>query len=235
MHSPAALLPKNTVHASDDLATDRFANALILLPSSKISVSLMLMICPSNASSKTCLSTATATVAAEAAAVAAQEKLQHDHHCHPRSLQVTLKYTARHHWRQLGWRQEQLVQQWNPGSTLYGTVRAPAALPWFWGGCLACMDVIAIPSQTLRQAEFERVARVSVSEEKMERSQKAIELFKFILIKRRKSLCEVLYQANNLSQIVIVSAGLSTDLLFVYLLICWSLIFEIFEDQRSKD
>jgi hypothetical protein len=42
-----------------------------------------------------------------------QEKLQHGHHCHRHSQQVGLKYLARHHWRRLGWWQEQLVQQWH--------------------------------------------------------------------------------------------------------------------------
>jgi hypothetical protein len=68
------------------------------------------MIHRSIASSKTSSSTATATAVVEAAVVAAQEKLQHDHHCHPHSLQAVLKYTAGHHWHQLGWWQEQLVQ-----------------------------------------------------------------------------------------------------------------------------
>jgi hypothetical protein len=53
------------------------------------------------------------------------------------------------------------------------SVRAPAASPWFWGSCLAGMGVIAIPSQTLHQAEFERVVRVSVNEKEMERSQQS--------------------------------------------------------------
>ncbi len=42
-------------------------------------------------------------------------------------------------------------------------------------------------------------------------AKKAIELFKFILINRWESLCEVLYQANYLLQIVILS-GLSVVL-----------------------
>jgi hypothetical protein len=49
---------------------------------------------------------------------------------------------------------------------------AAAALTWFWGGYLARTDVIDISSKTLRQAEFERVARVRVSKAEMEKPKK---------------------------------------------------------------
>jgi hypothetical protein len=53
------------------------------------------------------------------------------------------------------------------------SVPVAAATRWFWGGYLASTDVIAIPSQTPGQAEFDRVARVTVSKAEMERSQKS--------------------------------------------------------------
>jgi hypothetical protein len=94
------------------------------------------------------------------------------------------------------------------------SVPAPAASPWFREGCLAGTDVIAIPSQTPPQAEFERVQELVSVKRRWRDAKKAIELFKFILINRQESLREVLYQANYLSQIVI-SAGLPTDLLHI--------------------
>jgi hypothetical protein len=63
------------------------------------------------------------------------------------------------------------------------------------------------------------VATATTVKRRWKEAKKAIELFKFILINRWESLREVFYQANYLSQIVI-SAGLSTDLLSVNLSIC---------------
>jgi hypothetical protein len=53
-----------------------------------------------------------------------------------------------------------------------------AASPWFWEGCLAGIDVIAISSQTLQQAEFERVTRVSVSKAEMKKPKKQFSCLK---------------------------------------------------------
>jgi hypothetical protein len=169
----------------------------------------------------------------------AQEKLRQDHHCRRHSQQAGLKYPARHHQHWLGWWQEQLEQQWHHSwlhslwnqfeHRLHHLGFGEAA--WLYGHHCHLL------SNSAAGRIWEGiVARVSVSEteQRWREPEKAIELFKFILINWREGLREVLYQANYLLQIVI-SAGLLTDLLSVNLLICQSLIFEIFGDRRLPD